>query len=457
MIQDPAQQTVNRLLMCILLLAAVVRIGFLIKNWNDLDFSQSFMLHGEIARNILDGHWMQKDTLYLSQYTRDCLEQKTLIDFEDYPPPQHESLVPVYNDEGGYGSLVALTWSIFGSNRWWFVRVIQIMIDIMMCWLVYRIGSTAFGKVVGLVSSFAYALFIPGVELAVRPHRDIWVTFLFILTVYLLIRNFRSEEKWRRYVAIGVSSAVVAMMRSTTVPFIVFLSLVFLVVKPKKGFIFASCVLVVSFLVAFSPLLVRNYVVFHKIMATRGAFWHSFWGGVGQMPNPYGVKEEDTDIARFALTLDPSAKFETEQYEQALRGEAVKLVTQHPGWYATSVARRAFFFLFPKIGRELFFQQVPEQNKVGVINTAFPPWLPMLFEALITVLFLFGCWVVRREWKMLLLILAPYVFTLCSLAPFYVTGRNIANVYFVVLLLASVGMVWLWGRTGVGAYLRTRT
>jgi hypothetical protein len=38
----------------------------------------------------------------------------------------------------------------------------------------------------------------------------------------------------------------------------------------------------------------------------------------------------------------------------------------------------------------------------------------------------------------------PYLYTLLTLAPFYVAGRNIANVYFVVLMLAAVSLAHFW-------------
>ncbi|MBI3577961.1 MAG: glycosyltransferase family 39 protein [Ignavibacteriales bacterium] len=431
----------SRYLFGILLLALVIRVGFLYKNWNSLEFGASFMQHGEVARNILDGNWFQKNSAYLQQYVADCQQQGTLIDFEDYPPPAKEELTPQYNDEGGYGLFLAAFWKIFGAKRWWYVRVLQVLLDTAMCWVIYQIGKKAFNERVGLLAALLYACFIPGIEMAVRPHRDIWVSFLFILTVYQLVAGTNDGYKLRHFIIIGISAGLVAWMRSTVMPFVFFLVAGLFLLKPWKEATRFSFALLAGFLLVFSPLIIRNYIVFDKFMATRGAFWHAFWGGVGQMPNPYGLHEDDKEIAQLAYKLNPSVQFDTEQYEQTLKAEAVKFIREQPGWYASSVVRRAVVFVFPKAGRMLFFQDSPQQQATGFLNKSVSSYVLVLVDAAMSMLFLTGVWLTRDRWRLLLLLLLPYLFTWITLSPFYVTGRNIANVYFVVLLFASVGVM----------------
>ncbi len=265
-----------RLIIAVLALALFVRLGFLYRNWNNLDFAASYLMHAEVARNILNGHWFQLDQQYLQGYLQECANQSKLIDPQDYPPPTEEHLVPLYNDEGGYGLLLAAIWKITGSHRWWYVRVLQLLLDVLMCWLVYQIGTRTFNERVGLLAAFVYACFIPGIELAVRPHRDIWVTFLFIVTVYQLIAISSAPNKWWRILGIGVATGVVAWMRSTVLLFVILMVPLLFVTKPWKDALRYSFLLLVGFVLTFSPLVIRNYVVFNKFMATRGVFWHSF-------------------------------------------------------------------------------------------------------------------------------------------------------------------------------------
>jgi len=216
--------------------------------------------------------------------------------------------------------------------------------------------------------------------------------------------------------------------------------------RPTKEALRFSGLLLIGFVLTFSPLIVRNYLVFDKFMATRGVFWHSFWAGVGQTPNPYNVRDDDETIIRFAKTLDSTAQYETDHYEQVLKRKAVTLIKDHTLWYVGSVAKRTAVFIFPKIGRELFFQPQLPQHISGTMNVSFGKVFLLLVDGLLTGLFLAGIWITRKRWKDLLVICFPYYYTLLSLAPFYLTGRNIMNVYFVVLLLASVAIAHFWSR-----------
>jgi hypothetical protein len=439
--------SLRRWMLAVVLLAAMTRIGFLYKNWDNLDFAPSFMLHAEVARNILDGHWFQEDRAYLQQYVDSCQQSHRLIDPEDFPAPTSEQLTPLYNDEGGYGFLLAMVWKVTGSHRWWYIRVLQILLDLVMCWLLYAIGRRIFDERVGLFAAVLYACFVPGIELVVRPHRDIWVTFLFITTVYQLISLSDGKHTFWRILSIGIATGLVAWMRSTVLLFVFLLIPVLFAVRPGKEAVRFSVLLLAGFILTFSPLIVRNYVVFDKFMATRGAFWHSFWAGVGQTPNPYSVQDDDETIVRFAQSVDSTAKLDTDHYEQVLKEKAKVLLRDHPLWYAGSVIKRGIVFVFPKIGRELFFQPQLPQHVTGTMNVSFGKALVLVLDGLLTGLFFAGIWFARKQWKDVLLICYPYIYTLISLAPFYLAGRNIMNVYFVVLLFASLAAVRLWSTT----------
>lgn len=442
----PSTLRVPRLLWIILTIALTIRIGFLAKNWNNLDFAGSYLLHAEVARNILNGHWFQINQPHLQFYLEECHKQQRLIDPADMPPPTSEELIPLYNDEGGYGMLLAAIWKITGSHRWWYVRILQLLLDLLMCWLVFQIGRKLFGERTGLVAAFLYACFIPGIELVIRPHRDIWVTFLFIFSVYQLATLRDARRPHLRILTIGVATGLVAWMRSTVLLFVILLLPLLLVATPRKQAIRLCAILLAGFVLTFSPLIVRNYVVFDKFMATRGAFWHSFWAGVGQIPNPYNLRDDDDTVIRFARSLDSTARYETDEYEQVLRGEAYRFMKEHPGWYASSILKRAAVFVAPKVGREIFFQPTLPQHVAGTLNLSFSKVALMIVDAGLSLLFLGGIWHMRRRWKDLLVLGYPYIYTLVTLAPFYLVGRNIMNVYFVVLILASVSISHVWER-----------
>jgi hypothetical protein len=235
-------------------------------------------------------------------------------------------------------------------------------------------------------------------------------------------------------------------MRSTVLLFVVLMPIPLLLTRPKRDAFSFTLALAAGFLLAFSPLIVRNYVVFDKFMATRGAFWHSFWGGVGQMPNPFNLREDDEMIVRFAQSIDSTARLDTDHYEQVLKHKALTFVREHPFLYAGSVVKRGLVFVFPKIGRELFFQPQAPQNITGTLNLSFGKIVVLVADGLFTAAFLAGLWISRKRWREILIVCYPYCYTLVTLAPFYLVGRNIMNVYFVVLIMGSSAVVYFWDR-----------
>jgi hypothetical protein len=100
-------------------------------------------------------------------------------------------------------------------------------------------------------------------------------------------------------------------------------------------------------------------------------------------------------------------------------------------------------FVFPKIGRAVFFRET--QHVSGMLNKSLSITVLLVVDGILGGLFLLGIWLTRKRWKELLVVMFPYLYTLLTLAPFYVAGRNIANVYFVVLMFASVSLTYFWG------------
>jgi hypothetical protein len=300
------------------------------------------------------------------------------------------------------------------------------------------------------VAAGLYAVFLPGVELVIRPHRDIWVTFVYIASVAMLFKMEDLSSLRRRLVgaaALGVSLAMVAWMRSTVVAYVLVCAGAMFFVLPRRHAVAAAGVLLISFAAVLSPLVVRNYNAFGTLMVTRGAVWHSFWGGIGQFENSMGVVEDDAQIARVFGARDSTAIYGTPRYEQVLRRYAKELIAAEPLWYAATVVKRAIVIVAPKIGRELFFRSPSRSNQTGLLNQNVSRTVLMIVDGLFVAGLLAGVWLLRRRWKVVLVAVLPLAYTIATLAPFYVVGRNIMNVYFVTLLFASVAFVHVVDRT----------
>jgi hypothetical protein len=445
----------KKYVVAIVLFGLVARLVMLGVNYNNLEMDSSFVILGEIARNIVNGNGLVVNEQNITSTLNAWRSEKKLIDPQDLPAPTQERFVADYNDEPGYGILLAGLWRLFGSERWIYVRILQILIDCWMILLILYIGTQLSGPKVGLVAAALYACFLPGIELVVRPHRDVWVTFAYILSVAVMLKISRTENKRSEiFLAIGLGLLIgcTAWMRSTIVAYGIACALSFFILR-SPGRAFKLCaILLTTFVLIMAPLVKRNYDAFGQIMITRGAFWHSFWAGVGQFDNPLGMIENDHFVSAYFQRLDSTAVYGTPRYEQVLRQEAMRFIAEHPFWYAGTIVGRAGVILAPKIGRELFFQSTSIRSDTGILNQKVSI-LPLLaVDGLMAAGLLMGLWLSRREKKTLLIVALPLLYTLATLSPFYVVGRNIMNVYFVTILFASVSAIWLWERRSPGIF-----
>ncbi len=428
-----------RHLVAIVFAGLLVRLAVLGINYHDLELDASFLVQGELARNILGGNGFSTNPQYMNQILAEWRDEGRLLDLEDIPVPAEEHLSPEYLNEPGYAILLAGLWGLFGEQRWIYVRVLQILIDLGMIVLVYRIGLQAWNHRVGAAAGLLYAFFLPHVELVVRPHRDVWVTFAYILSVAVLLYLLRtSHKRWvGPVILIAVSAGAVAWMRSTIVLYGVACAGAFFLVRPKGEALRMGAFLGLVLLLMLAPLVKRNYDTFGKLMITRGAVWHSYWAGIGQFPNPYGITEDDQHIAEYFRKKDSTAVYGTDAYERVLKERAWEILKNKPLWYGSTVLRRAAVIILPKIGRAIFFQSSNREETTGLHNQTLAGWVLLLIDGILAGGLFYGVWVFRHSWKILLLLGLPLLYTIVTLAPMYVVGRNILNVYFVTLLVAA--------------------
>lgn len=436
-------------LFSILLLALAIRLIALWVNYNNLDFADSFFQQGETAHNILAGRGITQSTEHLSKVLELSHSQHRLADFEDVPSSAMEDVHADYNNEPGYGIFLAILWKITSSERWIYPRLVQILIDVVMCYIMFLVPSQLFSRATGYCSAAFYAFFIPQIEMAIRPYRDAWVSFLFIASLLYLFSIKRDDVAFSRKIVfticMGVFTAVVCWMRSTVLLYTIALVAGMYFLVPRRQWVQLSMVLILAFGVVYTPFVLRSQKDFDKPMATRGAFWHSFWGGIGQFPNPYGVVEDDVKIYEFGKSLDSTITFNSDSYERVLKKKAMEMLREHPFFYVTTIIRRAVVITFPRLGRELFVQEQLGKIRTGAINQTGTAgkWLFIVIDACLGTLFLYGMWLHRSKFSTLAILLIPFLYTLATLSPFYVTGRNIANAYCSEIVLASVGFVFL--------------
>jgi hypothetical protein len=69
-------------------------------------------------------------------------------------------------------------------------------------------------------------------------------------------------------------------------------------------------------------------------------FWHPAYLGLGYLPNPYGIRWDDTVAAEAVQREDPSAGYVTPEYEASLRRQYFAILQRDPGFVVATYAAK---------------------------------------------------------------------------------------------------------------------
>jgi len=220
-------------LLLIILLAFVIRMGFFVtlQPWN---------------KEVVDTTIIVSDAYGYHQLALSLLSNKTFNAFDAFRTP-------------GYPFFVALLYSISDESVW-FVLLIQILLNIISVWLVYKTASIIFSHKIALFSAFLFAIDIHQALYAATLLTDTLFVFLFLASVYYLCKNIK-ENNFSSICLSALLLGIATLVRpiSYLFPFVaVFFILVLSNLKLKMKLVY-SFVFSIIFIVTISPWLLHNY------------------------------------------------------------------------------------------------------------------------------------------------------------------------------------------------------
>ncbi len=137
------------------------------------------------------------------------------------------------------------------------VLVVQILLDVALCWLVYLLGARLFDRRVGLWAAALQAVSTVAIISSVRVLSDSLFAFMLTASVLLLLSHFKTL-RWQPLLLGGIVAGCACYVRPVGVFFGVIVLLVLLLrcraVRRAMVFavVFASCI---------GPWILRNYIV----------------------------------------------------------------------------------------------------------------------------------------------------------------------------------------------------
>ena len=159
----------------------------------------------------------------------------------------------------GYPYFVAGIYKMFGGSNYFAVAFIQILLDTLLCLLLFFLGKWLFNKRVGLLAAFFAAFYRPFIFYSVPLLSDNLILFLNIFTIFIVYWALRKKD-YRRWILGGLVLGLSALVKPTVLLFLPFL-FIGLYFYPKKKFnpFLSYLVVVLLTIIVISPVTIRNY------------------------------------------------------------------------------------------------------------------------------------------------------------------------------------------------------
>jgi 4-amino-4-deoxy-L-arabinose transferase-like glycosyltransferase len=204
--------------------------------------------------------------LSLQPWNPDVVEKTVLVsDATGY----HQTALAILSDKSlegvsafrtpGYPVFVALLYGISWKSVW-FVLLIQVFLNLVSVFLVYKIASETFTRSIGLLSAFLFAVDMHQAFFAVTLLTDTLFVFLFLATVWFLVKSIK-EGRFHvlcySALILGVATLVRPISFLFPVVIVVFVFLArSLLLKTKVLYALAF---ILIFCASISPWLFHNY------------------------------------------------------------------------------------------------------------------------------------------------------------------------------------------------------
>ena len=177
-----------------------------------------------------------------------------------------------------YPMFIAGIYALSGA-RPWVVLLVQILLDTLACFLVFASLRRLYDEKIAVVAAFFYALDPFLILYPCTLLSDMLFLFLLVVAFHWFSLAYKTEPGKRMWVFYGLSgfSIGLATLVRPISQYIPFVFAVFLFIAYRKRFkaaLKSACAVGVMFLLAISPWLVRNYVLFDRVFISASGSYN---------------------------------------------------------------------------------------------------------------------------------------------------------------------------------------
>jgi 4-amino-4-deoxy-L-arabinose transferase-like glycosyltransferase len=254
-----------------------------------------------------------------------------------------------------YPWTLGIVYKLFGTGQT-AAKLLQILLSVASCWLIFRIAERVFDRKVALVSLGLAAVYGTSIFFANELLAVTLVVFLDLVGLDLLLRAADSKRKWP-WPAAGLAFGLSAIARPTILPFVAVVVLWVLVLAWRTRALRPAVVSLALFAAGVAapiiPVTLHNWLADGEpvLVASNGGF--NFYIGnnpasdgitaaaPGVRPDYGGAHADNQRIAREALGRIDATPKEVSDYWY---GKAWQHIGNDPWWAVRHTAYKAFVF-----------------------------------------------------------------------------------------------------------------
>ncbi|HAM38238.1 MAG TPA: hypothetical protein DCP53_02395 [Elusimicrobia bacterium] len=152
-----------------------------------------------------------------------------------------------------YPIFIASVFLITGNDVF-YIKLVQIIVSILICFIIYLLGKSLFSEKVGILSSLFFAIdpfFIYFTELVLT---EILFTLFFLVFLLLLELGLKKKDSVLLFILSGFFAGLATHTRSTPFLLPVIFALIYFIRKPKNITVF-----ILTYFLMFVPWTIRNF------------------------------------------------------------------------------------------------------------------------------------------------------------------------------------------------------
>jgi hypothetical protein len=343
----------------------------------------------------------------------------------------------------GPAILLSLVWKIIPLYNFAPYIWLQIFLDSILILLFYLIFKS-YDNVIALVVAIFMIFNVATVKRTLTMGYDFWPQFCVLVNFVGITVALGKEKNAIILFLTGILTALTVWFREIAnfLPFCISILLfLYFGLHLKfniKHIVFKVALYLLPVMISLGALSMYRYSTTGNLRPTRSTFWHSFFAGVGQFSNPYGLRSLDSDISEFAKRSNKKlenwsgegmAEFPNSIYETTLRKEAFHFVTEYPFLFIRNTFYRICIMISP-------FLYVPKESMLYALRFYLLP-----VKVLSVIFWLLGlCYIYRKHNLLFWLSSTIYLYFFLAFGWFYVVGSVFLSFFFINIFIYLFGI-----------------